>query len=357
MAESIFDEILGNTKKKPTKRQVMQNIGGAINLISQTPKLTPSAGGVLGFTPQILASKGNINYSEIPTPAPISPSYKPQPVVPNSISRIPEQIVSNFNPWEFASNPATYPINLISDAVTGNKLAKRQQKETARDMAGQRFEDLNYNYAKKAGDTVRSGVFTEKDKQELEYLNNMRIKAFRDYNKENSNLTPDLMTVNEYGKALIKTPFNVFSKTAVDTLKKPSLNFSEQYFKNLTESNKWTQDTSKKPIGSNAYDYGIESAKNIKNPFLRNLVQGSVAGAMLAVENLPETLAWKAVEGGDNLLRGQGKGTPPSPKEPPLIEKPIPVDTRLVYRDWETDRKSTRLNSSHSAKSRMPSSA
>ena len=30
---------------------------------------------------------------------------------------------------------------------------------------------------------------------------------------------------------------------------------------------------------------------------------------------------------------------------------------RLSYRDWETDRKSTRLNSSHSAKSRMPSSA
>ena len=29
----------------------------------------------------------------------------------------------------------------------------------------------------------------------------------------------------------------------------------------------------------------------------------------------------------------------------------------LCYRDWETDRKSTRLNSSHSAKSRMPSSA
>ena len=29
----------------------------------------------------------------------------------------------------------------------------------------------------------------------------------------------------------------------------------------------------------------------------------------------------------------------------------------VMYRDWETDRKSTRLNSSHSAKSRMPSSA
>ena len=32
-------------------------------------------------------------------------------------------------------------------------------------------------------------------------------------------------------------------------------------------------------------------------------------------------------------------------------------DEIQVYRDWETDRKSTRLNSSHSAKSRMPSSA
>ena len=33
------------------------------------------------------------------------------------------------------------------------------------------------------------------------------------------------------------------------------------------------------------------------------------------------------------------------------------VLAHLLYRDWETDRKSTRLNSSHSAKSRMPSSA
>ena len=32
-------------------------------------------------------------------------------------------------------------------------------------------------------------------------------------------------------------------------------------------------------------------------------------------------------------------------------------EVKKPYRDWETDRKSTRLNSSHSAKSRMPSSA
>ena len=32
-------------------------------------------------------------------------------------------------------------------------------------------------------------------------------------------------------------------------------------------------------------------------------------------------------------------------------------DTTTKYRDWETDRKSTRLNSSHEIPSRMPSSA
>ena len=32
-------------------------------------------------------------------------------------------------------------------------------------------------------------------------------------------------------------------------------------------------------------------------------------------------------------------------------------DFETQYRDWETDRKSTRLNSSHSGEARMPSSA
>ena len=49
-----------------------------------------------------------------------------------------------------------------------------------------------------------------------------------------------------------------------------------------------------------------------------------------------------------------------------IHEEPYEQDNSVVfemrcgsgcYRDWETDRKSTRLNSSHSAKSRMPSSA
>ena len=44
-----------------------------------------------------------------------------------------------------------------------------------------------------------------------------------------------------------------------------------------------------------------------------------------------------------------------------MIDRNNPAESFAIcpyhYRDWETDRKSTRLNSSHSAKSRMPSSA
>ena len=47
-----------------------------------------------------------------------------------------------------------------------------------------------------------------------------------------------------------------------------------------------------------------------------------------------------------------------NPNDKFLRQIMVSVDiTAPTYRDWETDRKSTRLNSSHSAKSRMPSSA
>ena len=46
--------------------------------------------------------------------------------------------------------------------------------------------------------------------------------------------------------------------------------------------------------------------------------------------------------------------TPSTGKIPTVVDM---GDGELLYRDWETDRKSARLNSSHSAKSRMPSSA
>ena len=39
------------------------------------------------------------------------------------------------------------------------------------------------------------------------------------------------------------------------------------------------------------------------------------------------------------------------------LEAPLMLGYKKAYRDWETDRKSTRLNSSHRSLSRMPSSA
>ena len=46
----------------------------------------------------------------------------------------------------------------------------------------------------------------------------------------------------------------------------------------------------------------------------------------------------------------------PWPQKGPAVALPL-GSTAPVYRDWETDRKSTRLNSSHRSLSRMPSSA
>ena len=40
-----------------------------------------------------------------------------------------------------------------------------------------------------------------------------------------------------------------------------------------------------------------------------------------------------------------------------LTDLPYGTVKDIKYRDWETDRKSTRLNSSHEIPSRMPSSA
>ena len=49
--------------------------------------------------------------------------------------------------------------------------------------------------------------------------------------------------------------------------------------------------------------------------------------------------------------------SPPGPVGGQIDRDILEENFSKLYRDWETDRKSTRLNSSHSAKSRMPSSA
>ena len=71
-----------------------------------------------------------------------------------------------------------------------------------------------------------------------------------------------------------------------------------------------------------------------------------------AIQPAPTTepvLYWK------NRINGEFAS---SPKKPGFAWVQITLEEFTAqYRDWETDRKSTRLNSSHSAKSRMPSSA
>ena len=50
-----------------------------------------------------------------------------------------------------------------------------------------------------------------------------------------------------------------------------------------------------------------------------------------------------------------GVNMSPANPIPPPPQQTQPITP--IYRDWETDRKSTRLNSSHITRSRMPSSA
>ena len=85
----------------------------------------------------------------------------------------------------------------------------------------------------------------------------------------------------------------------------------------------------------NMHIYGLRTFTNGESA----ISFGDNAGQSLILENVTIHLSDNFFfEGGALDIRGR-------------------VELKGVYRDWETDRKSTRLNSSHSAKSRMPSSA
>ena len=67
--------------------------------------------------------------------------------------------------------------------------------------------------------------------------------------------------------------------------------------------------------------------------------------------------AYSAIYNAAQILTGYEKIEYPNCQGSPVNLSSEDNVFGVGYRDWETDRKSTRLNSSHSAKSRMPSSA
>ena len=79
---------------------------------------------------------------------------------------------------------------------------------------------------------------------------------------------------------------------------------------------------------------------NIKDPDNITTTEGAISGGSV-VSILPTTLK-------GNEIKFRVKTS---------LNAREQILTAENYRDWETDRKSTRLNSSHSGESRMPSSA
>ena len=114
---------------------------------------------------------------------------------------------------------------------------------------------------------------------------------------------------------------------------------------------------------------GSGSAKAIKD---LQLSSGGGAGANVYLSNTDNQISgYKTSQPTINATEVTKTITASTPNVTAWGEKylyTLPISTTVIpsglwtlhvyaYRDWETDRKSTRLNSSHSAKSRMPSSA
>ena len=112
-----------------------------------------------------------------------------------------------------------------------------------------------------------------------------------------------------------------------------------------------------------------QAIKFVYMPICPTTETGSVHFGFLydTVDNLPGTVGeistlqgystgtvWAGTSGNELLEDGVYAKTP---KDAVVARMDARRADKKYYRDWETDRKSTRLNSSHSGESRMPSSA
>ena len=96
-----------------------------------------------------------------------------------------------------------------------------------------------------------------------------------------------------------------------------------------------------------ARDEEIERMKKLQyeEPTFTNIGKGAGIAAQFAIPQLAATKVAQGLSMGGRMLLGGAEG----------LANVLAQNWR--YRDWETDRKSTRLNSSHEIPSRMPSSA
>ena len=122
------------------------------------------------------------------------------------------------------------------------------------------------------------------------------------------------------------------------------------------------------------YDMSVDQFKAKYNPVIRELQEKLKSGEITANEYEKDILAipprgiylkdFKELnlqpKGGTDYyyyaLQQAGLYKPDHPRYSKTLDELL-NDSEPSYRDWETDRKSTRLNSSHITRSRMPSSA
>ena len=119
-------------------------------------------------------------------------------------------------------------------------------------------------------------------------------------------------------------------------------------------SSMWPKEATASTFGTATKDYGwsFVAGTIFSNGFLKVYYNGELAGQQTYTGNFQTQVGFAAVLwafSDRQVIQGNWLG--------PYHYDDTRIYNRELYRDWETDRKSTRLNSSHLKLSRMPSSA
>ena len=196
----------------------------------------------------------------------------------------------------------------------------------------------------------------------IETTNQRIFKAIAELHAEHNNI--DIFTVHEKTQVPISHLVditNLIASTSIIESNIKVLKNKSNRRKLIQKANKiiemaQDQETDFETIKNNALKE-IEEIEDIVDNEVITLKQGMLETIEL-LENRYENRGDKSYYTGISKLDRATAGL--HPEELTTIGARPGVGKTIIgmaYRDWETDRKSTRLNSSHSAKSRMPSSA